>query len=150
MARRYSRAHGKASSKKPLKSKAHWITYKPKEIELLIAKLAKQGKTASQVGLALRDTYGIPDVKQLTKKTITKILEEKQLKSKLPEDLTALIKRSIAIRKHLVKNAKDQAAKRGLIISESKINRLIKYYKKSKVLPADWKYNRAKAELLIE
>ena len=55
MARMYSRKKGKAGSKKPFKSKANWVKYKPKEVELLIAKFAKTGKTGSQIGLILRD-----------------------------------------------------------------------------------------------
>jgi small subunit ribosomal protein S15 len=146
----YSRKRGKAGSKKPLEAKAHWVKYKPKEIELLIAKYAKAGKTASQIGLILRDTYGIPDVNKVAGKRITKILTEKDLKTKLPEDLTSLIKRSIALRKHIKNNHKDEPARRGLILTESKINRLVKYYKKNKVLPKDWKFDRTKAEFFIE
>ena len=150
MARMYSRKKGKAKSTKPFEVKAHWIAYKPKEVELLIAKVAKTGKTASQVGLVLRDTYGIPDVKKLIGKPVTKVMEEKRLTTQLPEDLTSLIRRSVALRKHLEKNHKDQPAKRGLLLTESKINRLIKYYKKSKVLAKDWKFDRKRAEFFIE
>ncbi|MBW3011800.1 30S ribosomal protein S15 [Candidatus Woesearchaeota archaeon] len=150
MARIYSKSRGKAGSKKPLQFKARWCTYKPKEIEMLIVKLAKSELSASQIGLTLRDTYGIPDVKKLTGKTITKILEEKEIKKKLPEDLSFLIKRLIALQKHLVNNHKDEVARRGITITASKINRLIKYYKNSKVLPQDFKFDRTKAEMFIE
>jgi small subunit ribosomal protein S15 len=150
MAKIYSRSKGKASSKKPLQFKARWCTYKPKEIELLIVKLSKSVKSASQIGLTLRDTYGIPDVQKLTGKTITKILEEKGIKTKLPEDLTFLIRRLISLQKHLVNNHKDEVAKRGLTLTVSKINRLIKYYKKSNVLADDFKFDRTKAEMFIE
>jgi small subunit ribosomal protein S15 len=33
---------------------------------------------------------------------------------------------------------------------ESKIRRIVKYYKREGVLPADWNYSIANAELLIE
>ncbi|MBD3259293.1 30S ribosomal protein S15 [Candidatus Woesearchaeota archaeon] len=150
MARMYSRKKGKAGSKKPLEKKPTWVRHKPKEVEMLVVKLAKQGKPASQIGLELRDSYGIPEVKAIVKKKISKILEEKKLQKKLPEDLSALIKRSIAIRKHMQSNKHDKTAKRGLQLTDSKINRLAKYYKKTKKLPADWKYDPARAELLIE
>ncbi|MBW2995259.1 30S ribosomal protein S15 [Candidatus Woesearchaeota archaeon] len=150
MARMYSRNKGKAGSKKPFKSKAHWLNYKPKEVEMLVAKFAKAGKTGSQIGLIMRDTYGIPDVRKILGKKIAKLLEEKKLKSKLPEDLTALIKRSIALRKHIEANHKDESARRGLILTESKIGRLIKYYKNTKVLPENWKFDRTKAEFFVE
>ncbi len=151
MARMHSRKKGKSGSKRPVrKTLPSWIRYKPKEIELIVIKLAKEGKTTSEIGAILRDVYGIPDVKKLMKKNITKLLEEKKLKQAIPEDLLALIKRSIAIKKHLEENHKDEVAKRGLILTESKIRRLVKYYRKTKKLPVDWKYEPAKIRLFIE
>ena len=41
-------------------------------------------------------------------------------------------------------------AKRGFQLTESKINRLVKYYKKTNKMPKDWKFDRAKAKLLVE
>ena len=111
MARMHSRARGKSGSTKPVKKVvSSWITYKPKEVELLVIKCAKEGLTSSQIGIKLRDAYGIPDVKLMTKKTITAILHEKDIKKDIPEDLMALIKKSILIRKHLEDNKHDQPA----------------------------------------
>ena len=124
------------------------LIYSPKEIESLVVKLAKTGKTTSEIGSELRDGYGIPDVKTLTKKKINEILKENKLESKLPEDLKNLIRREIAILKHREKNKQDQTSKRGLQLTEAKINRLVKYYKKKGVLEKTWKYTREKAELL--
>ena len=45
------------------------------------------------------------------------------------------------IRKHLEANKKDMPAKRGLQLTDSKIRRLAKYYKKKGVLDAKWRYN---------
>ena len=64
--------------------------------------------------------------------------------------MTSLIKKSIRIKKHLEENNKDQPVRRGLLLTESKINRLIKYYKKSKKLPLEWKYDPEKAGMFIE
>lgn len=150
MARMYSGKHGKSGSKKPVKiTKKVWIRYSEKELESIIVKLAKSGKTPSQIGLVLRDSYGVPDVRTLGIKSITDILKKNDLLSKVPEDLTALIRRDIDLMKHLEQNKKDMAAKRGMILTESKINRLIKYYKNNDVLPKSWKYERDKAKLLI-
>ena len=41
-------------------------------------------------------------------------------------------------------------AKRGLELTESKIRKLVKYYKKTKKLESDWKYDPDKIRLLIE
>src|SRR3989338_2867307 len=132
MARMYSRKRGKHGSKKPAKKTApSWIRYKAKEVELLIAKLAKDGKSSSQIGILLRDTYGIPNVLALCGKSISSILKEKKLLKDVPEDLTALFKKYSEIRKHLEANKHDETAGRGLSLTESKINRLIKYYKRT-------------------
>ena len=151
MARMHSRKRGKSGSKKPIKpSVPTWIRYKEKEIELLIVKLSKEGHSPSEIGIILRDTYGIPDEKRVTGKKITKILKERNLQTKLPEDLTALIKKAIKIIKHKEENKKDQTAKRGLQLTESKIKRLTKYYKKTGRLSSEWKYDPKKVRLLME
>ncbi|TKJ17108.1 30S ribosomal protein S15 [Candidatus Woesearchaeota archaeon B3_Woes] len=151
MARMYSRNKGKSKSVKPTrKTNLSWLRYKEKEVELLVTKVAKEGKTASEIGLFLRDNYGIPSVKKITNKSISEILKEKKLAKEIPEDLMALIKRTIMLRKHLEKNHKDETAKRGINLTESKIKRLVKYYKQNKKLSMDWKYDPDKIKLFIE
>jgi small subunit ribosomal protein S15 len=151
MARMHSRKRGKSGSKAPLKSnKAIWERYSEKEVSLLIEKLAKEEKTSSEIGIALRDTYGIPDVKLITKKSITTMLKEKKLYPKLPEDMIALVKRIIIIAEHVEKNKYDQPSNRGLVLTESKLKRLAKYYKKKQILPETWRYSRTNAKMLIE
>ena len=142
----YSRKHGKAGSKKPIRKVVPvWTIYKPKEVELLISKLAKEGKNSSEIGLILRDTYGIPDVKVLCKKKISDILKEKSILPELPDDIMALIRKSVEIRKHLEANPVDQTAKRGLNITESKIKRLTKFYKRVGKIASEWKFDTEKA-----
>ncbi len=150
MARRYSGKHGKSGSKKPIKKrKLVWVRYSNKEIEQLIIKLAKQNKTQSEIGMILRDTYGVPNIRDLLKKKLNEFLEENKLLSELPDDITSLIKRDIQIIKHLERNKKDMHAKRGLLLTESKIHRLAKYYKRIGKLPKEWIYNRKQAEILV-
>ena len=57
----------------------------------------------------------------------------------IPEDLYHLIKKAVAIRKHLERNRKDKDSKFRLILVESRIHRLARYYKKTKKLPPVWK-----------
>ena len=78
------------------------MSYKPREIELLVVKLGKEGKPLSQIGIVLRDVYGIPDVKTITKKSISDILGKKELLPKLPENLTALLKRIVMLQKQIL------------------------------------------------
>ena len=93
------------------------------------------------IGIILRDMYGIPDVRRITGKKLTQILREHGLEPEIPEDLDNLIRRAINLRKHLAKNPKDLHSKRGLQLIESKIKRLIKYYKRKGRLPKDRRYN---------
>ena len=150
MARMYSGRRGKSGSKKPVEKKLQaWVRYKPKEVELLITKLAKEGKSAAQIGLLLRDTYGIPSVKVLIGKSIFQLLKEKSLRHEIPDDVMALIGRSIALEKHITANKQDMTAKRGLQLTTSKIMRLVKYYKMTGRLPKDWKFDKSKIRLMI-
>jgi len=138
----HSGKRGKSGSKKPLKKTVPvWLTYKANEVELLIAKLAKEGKSSSEIGAILRDTYGVPDVMTLCKKTVSDILKEKNIAPELPDDLMALIRKSVAIRKHMDANRKDQTAKRGLMLTESLIKRLTKYYKRTGKVASGWKFD---------
>jgi small subunit ribosomal protein S15 len=151
MARMYSRKRGKHGSKKPAKKTVpSWIRYKPKEAELLIAKLGKDGKAASQIGLLLRDTYGIPSVRSLCGKSVSLVLKDKKLNPAVPEDINALLKRYVAIKKHMESNTHDQTAKRGLNITESKIGKLAKYYKRTGAMPESWKFDAERSGFFVE
>ena len=150
MARMHSRKKGKAGSKRPLVTKPQpWISYSPEEIEQLVVKTAKTGKTSAQIGLVLRDSYGIPNSRKISNKKVNKILKEHKLEQKIPEDLTALIKKEVIIIKHLENNKHDMPSRHGLLLTESKIRRLTKYYKRTGILPQDWAYSRAQAKITI-
>jgi small subunit ribosomal protein S15 len=149
MARMHSRKKGRAGSKKP-SIPAKWVEYKDKEVERLVVKLRKDGLHSTDIGRLLRDQYGIPSVKSITGKTITKILEENEMLSEIPEDLLNMLKNAVSLRDHLVKSKRDYTSKHGLELLESKIRRLIKYYVKTKRLPKDFKYEPERAKLLVE
>lgn len=151
MARMHSRKKGKHGSKKPAKKTTpSWALYDAKKAELLIAKLAKDGKSTSQIGTLLRDAYGIPSIPALCGKSISSILKEKNLAAEVPEDLASLLKKSAAIRKHIESNRHDETAARGMILTKSKIGRLIKYYKKKGRIPESWKYDAERARFFAE
>ena len=151
MARMHSRARGKSRSTRPTKpSVPTWLKFSKKELEMLVVKLAKENKTPSHIGILLRDQYGVPDIKLVLGKSLTHLLKEKSLLKELPEDMTALIKKAIAIRKHLEENKHDMDAKRGLQWTESKVNRLMKYYKRAGKLPFDWKYDPKNIRIYVE
>lgn len=132
------------------KEKISWVEYKKEEIEEIVKKLYNEGKSKSEIGLILRDQYGIPKASTVTGKTISQILKEKKIKEDMPEDLMNLIKKSVNLMEHMNKTKKDQKAKKGYEFTVSKIRRLIKYYKRKGVLPKDWKYTPENAKLLVK
>jgi small subunit ribosomal protein S15 len=150
MARMHSRKKGKSGSTRPARlEKPVWVELSAEEVENEVVKLAKKGHSKSRIGVLLRDSYGIPLVRVVTGKTISQILEENDIKSPIPEDLTELIKKALKLRKHMETNHKDLESRKGLQRIESKIFRLIKYYKKKKVLAKDFKYDVEKIRTII-
>jgi len=146
--RLHSHNYGKSHSTRPLNPKApSWITQDPKEIEELIIKYAKDDLAASQIGVKLRDQHSIPLVKPIIKKTITRVLEENDLKTELPEDLNNIVKKAIGLQKHLNSNKGDNRNVRSLELIEAKIHRLSVYYKKTGRIPQKWKYKSVIAQL---
>jgi small subunit ribosomal protein S15 len=151
MARMHSPNRGKSGSNKPLnKEVPEWVSYKSEEVEQLVVKFAKQGKTSAEIGIILRDTYGVPSIKELTGKKTLQIMREKKVTTELPEDVVNLIKKHIAIMKHVADNNHDMTGKRGQQLIESKIKRLVKYYKRRNIISEDWMYDKKKAKLFIE
>ena len=131
-------------------ARPEWIAYSNEEIEEFIVKFKREGKTASQIGVILRDQYGIPSVKEVTGEKITQILRRNGQAEDYPEDLMNLIRRAVNIRDHLEENPKDLHGKRGLTIIESRIRRLGKYYAENGQLPEGWRYDPTKAALLVK
>jgi small subunit ribosomal protein S15 len=151
MARIHARKKGKSGSKKPpSKVPPKWVEYSPKEVEKLVVDLAKQGHSTAMIGLILRDQYGIPDVKAITGKKILAILKENGLAPSIPEDLSNLIRKALRVRRHLERNKKDMHNKVALVKIESKIKRLVKYYKREGVLPPEWRYSPEDAAILVK
>jgi small subunit ribosomal protein S15 len=150
MARLHSRKKGKSGSVRPPRlEKPVWIERSAEEVETLVIKLARKGFSKSMIGIMLRDSYGIPLVKVVTGKKISQILDEHEIQVPLPEDLSNLVKKALNIRKHMEENHKDLEGKKGLQRTESKIYRLIKYYKKAKDLPQTFKYDPEKIRTLV-
>ena|SRR3989344_1928686 len=140
--------HGSSHSKQT--QQYEWVEYKPKDIEEVIINLANAGSTSSEIGMVLRDQYGIPNVAKVTGEKLEKIMEKHKLLGDVPRDLLNLIKKSVQLENHLQKNKKDFTAKRGYIITVSKIRKLVNYYHKSGKLSKDWRYTPERAALLIK
>jgi len=151
MARIYSGKKGKHGSKKPaIKRKPSWIHAEKGEIEALVVDLAKQRKTFAMIGTILRDQYGIPDVKVMTGKNISKIVEEAGIKTELPDDMMTLMRKAVNLQDHLKTHKPDKHALKGMENLTSKIRRLGKYYIREGKMPKGWKYDPTKAKLIVQ
>ena len=110
-------------------------------------KLGKDGLTPSDIGIRLRDEYGIPLVKPVIGKSIGQLLRENKLAPSIPEDLQNLLERAKRVQKHLESYRSDSRNVRSLELIEAKIYRLSKHYKKVGLLPGDFKYATVVAQL---
>jgi small subunit ribosomal protein S15 len=143
MSRMHSNGRGQSGSNKPVNKKVpRWVDYDEKEVEDLVLKLREDGLEPAQIGLKLRDQYGIPDVKTVTGKKVTEILEENDLGLEIPEDLNNLLEKAESIEDHIDENPKDQKAQRRLELVEAKIRRIANYHRENGNIPEDWEYVR--------
>eukprot|EP00518_Triparma_eleuthera_P001819 CAMPEP_0182452736 /NCGR_PEP_ID=MMETSP1319-20130603/88_1 /TAXON_ID=172717 /ORGANISM="Bolidomonas pacifica, Strain RCC208" /LENGTH=151 /DNA_ID=CAMNT_0024650597 /DNA_START=36 /DNA_END=491 /DNA_ORIENTATION=+ len=150
MGRMHSRGKGNARSALPYKrSPPSWLKFTAEEVEQNVCRLAKKGLTPSQIGVVLRDSHGIAQVRSVTGSKILRLLKANALAPQLPEDLYMLIKKAVSVRKHLDRNRKDKDSKFRLILIESRIHRLARYYRLNRKLPPNWKYESATASALV-
>jgi len=150
MGRMHSEGKGIAQSALPYRrSVPAWFREKPQSVIDQITKLAKKGMMPSQIGVMLRDWHGVAQVRWVTGSKILRILKARKLAPALPEDLYHMIKKAVIMRKHLERNRKDKDAKFRLILVESRIHRLARYYKTKRVLAPNWKYESSTASALV-
>merc|ERR1712028_149208 len=105
--------------------------------------------TPSQIGIALRDKEGVAQIGSVTGSKVLRVLRAAGLAPEIPEDLYCLIKKAVSVRKHLDKFRQDKDAKFRLILIESRIHRIARYYKSAKALPPTFKYESATASTLV-
>ncbi|MFC4356867.1 30S ribosomal protein S15 [Halobium salinum] len=154
MARMHTRRRGSSASDKPVADEPpEWSDVDEDEIESRVVELAEQGHDPSQIGMKLRDEgvkgTPVPNVKLATGKKVTEILEENDASGDLPEDLRNLMERAVRLREHMNENPQDHQNKRALQNTESKIRRLVAYYRGDE-LDADFTYNYNVAQELLE
>jgi len=146
----HSKGKGISASALPYRrTPPSWLKTTPEDVVEHITKLARKGMTPSQIGITLRDSHGIPQVRFVTGSKILRILKMEGLAPNIPEDLWHLIKKAINVRKHLEVNRKDKDGKYRLILVESRIHRLARYYKLKQQLPPTFKYEASTASTLI-
>ena len=147
MARTHAHTHGKSHSIRPTSKNAPSWAIDGQEITKSILNFGKEGMSASEIGLRLRDELAVPLVKPIIGKTITQILEENDIKKSMPEDLEKLVRKALGLQKHLNIHNSDKRNVRSLELIESKIHRLSRYYKRVGKVSKDWKYASVIAKL---
>jgi len=151
MSRIHSGRKGRAGSHRPYPlARPEWVALSPEEVVTHAVQLAKGGRSAAQVGLALRDGLGIPSSRSVTGKRLEALLAEAGLKPEVPDDLQALLKRVVHLQRHLATHPTDLANRRGLTLMESRIRRLARYYRQRRRIPESWRYSAAGAALQVE
>jgi small subunit ribosomal protein S15 len=141
MSRMHKEAHGSSGSSKPVeKDNPDWVEFEEDEIEDIVLELREDGLDPAQIGLKLRDQYGVPSVKQATGKKVTEILEENDAAPEIPEDLNNLIEKAESIRDHLDENEGDEQAQRQLELAKAKIRKVADYHREEGNIPEDWEY----------
>ncbi|WP_117364521.1 30S ribosomal protein S15 [Natrarchaeobaculum sulfurireducens] len=154
MARMHTRRRGSSGSDKPAADEPpEWSDVDPEKIEDRVVELAEQGHDPSQIGIKLRDEgvtgTPVPDVKLATGKKISTILEENDADPEVPEDLRNLMERAVGLREHVQENPQDYQNKRALQNTESKVRRLVDYYRGDE-LEADFTYSYDVAKAILE
>ena len=154
MARMHTRRRGSSDSDRPAADEPpEWSDVEEAAIEERVVELAEAGHSPSEIGLKLRDEgvegTPVPDVSLATGKKVTEILDEHDADPDLPEDLRNLFERAVRLDDHMDENPTDYQNKRALQNTESKIRRLVSYYRGDQ-LEEDFEYTAENARELLE
>jgi small subunit ribosomal protein S15 len=150
----HTRRRGQSGSDKPVADEPpEWSDVDSDAVEERVVELAEDGYDPSQIGMKLRDEgvqgTPVPDVKLATGKKVTTILEEHGATADIPEDLRNLMEKAINLRDHVAENAQDSHNRRALQNVESKIRRLVDYYRGDE-LDAEFTYTPEDARERLE
>ena len=150
----HTRRRGSSGSDRPAADEPpEWSDVDSEDVEARVVELAEQGHDPSQIGLKLRDEgvtgTPVPNVKLATGKKVTEILDENDAKPELPEDLRRLMERAIRLREHVQENPQDHQNRRSLQNTESKVRRLVEYYRGTELDP-EFTYSYDVAKTLFE
>jgi len=141
----HAHKRGKSGSKRVVYSgPPPWSPLKTEEVEGLVVKLASEGHAPSKIGLILRDSYGIPSVRNITGKKISRILAEKGVGFSRTEDLDKLVAKAERMVTHLTRNSSDRFNVHNIQLVKSKIRRLARYHSKRKTPLPDLKVLESK------
>ena len=150
----HTRRRGTSSSDRPVTDEPPaWSDVDADAVEERVVELANEGYSPSEIGLKLRDGgvdgTPVPDVSLATGKKIGEILEAHDAGAELPEDLRNLLEKAVRLNEHMDEHGQDHQNKRALQNVESKVRRLVHYYRGDE-LPTDFTYTYETAKDLLE
>ena len=98
MGRMFGPGKGMSSTTLPYRRRApSWFKLKPEDLSEQFRKLAKKGMTPSSIGVTLRDSFDVAQVKMFTTIKFLRILKKKGLAPSIPEDLFFLVKKGVSM-----------------------------------------------------
>jgi small subunit ribosomal protein S15 len=150
----HTRRRGSSGSDKPVADDPpEWSDVDADAVENRVVELAEQGHDPSQIGMKLRDEgvqgTPVPDVKLATGKKVTDILEAHDAAPEVPEDLRNLLEKAVRLNEHVEANGQYHQNRRALQNIESKIRRLVDYYRGDE-LDEEFTYSYETAVDLLE
>ncbi len=104
--------------------KPTWVKMKEPELKKTILELSEK-YAPSQIGIILRDQYGIPTTKIFGKK-LKEYMQELGIERN--EDLENAEKKVTGLKEHLKNNITDRSAKHKLQHAQSRLNIIKKYF----------------------
>jgi len=149
----HTRRRGSSDSDRPVADDPpEWSDVDADAVEERVVELAEAGHSPSEIGMKLRDEgvdgTPVPDVSLATDKKIGEILAEHDAAPDLPEDLRSLMERAVRLKEHMDENPTDYQNKRALQNTQSKIRRLVDYYRGDE-LDEDFTYSYDTAKTLL-
>lgn len=104
--------------------KPSWVKMTEKDMKKLIVELSEKHKP-SEIGMILRDTYGVPTTKVFGKK-LNAYLKEEGIE--INENLDSAEEKVNRMSEHLKNNITDRKAKHKFQKAQSRLNVLKRYY----------------------
>ena len=104
--------------------KPSWIKMDEKELVAIIKELSTK-YPSSQIGMILRDQYGIPTTRVFGKK-LKSYLEELGIETK--EDLVNAVNKVDSLKEHMKNNVTDKRSKHKLQKAQAHLNKVKRYY----------------------
>ncbi len=154
MARMHTRRRGASGSDRPVTDEPpEWSDVDADAVEERVVELAEQGVSQAEIGLRLRDEgvqgTPVPDVKLATGKKVGEILAENDAAPEIPEDLYNLMEKAVRLRDHVRENGQDHHNQHAAQNVESKIRRLVDYYRGDKI-DEEFRYTYDTAKEIVE